>query len=102
MEMSNTHPCPHCGNTADIVGGFNDVSYIQCDCGYYGDHWEDNGIVYDVPVPTVQSAPGLTCRSVNHAAYERRIAEIEVANRDKIEAARAAEAARRREATPWR
>jgi hypothetical protein len=69
--------CPKCEKSAQIVGGFNAVDYLQCDaCGYYGDHWEENGIVYDIEVPTRN---GL--RQVDDAAYRNRIAEIEAAAR---------------------
>jgi hypothetical protein len=68
-----TYPCPKCGDRANVVGGFNEIDYIECSkCGYYGDHLEAGGIVYDIEVPTVD---GMRCK--DEAAYRRRIAEIE-------------------------
>jgi hypothetical protein len=65
------HPCPACGHDAPVVGGFN-VDYIRCyRCGYYGDHWEEDGIVFDIPVPTEDGY-----RRVDEDAYRKRIAEI--------------------------
>jgi hypothetical protein len=52
-SMTATHTCPQCGEQALVVGGFNAIDYIKCRaCSYYGDHWEEGGIVHDVSVPT--------------------------------------------------
>jgi hypothetical protein len=46
--------CPDCGGKAPVVGGFNDVEYIACSaCGFYGDHYVDDGVVYTCRVPVV-------------------------------------------------
>jgi hypothetical protein len=75
----SVYPCPtNCGHEATVVGGFNEVEYIKCSCGYYGDHWEEDGIVFDVPVPNDG-----TNRHVDPRAYSKYIDEIkERAGRD--------------------
>jgi hypothetical protein len=66
-------PCPKCGDRAKFAGCFFDIDYIKCPkCGYYGDHFEQDGVVYDIEVPTKD---GLRCRDDD--AYYRRIAELE-------------------------
>jgi ribosomal protein S27AE len=68
--------CPNCGGDAKIVGGHNTIDYIRCDrCGYYGDHWEEDGIVFDIPVPTVVIG-GNSYRRKDEDTYRRRIGEI--------------------------
>jgi hypothetical protein len=75
--MIEHETCPQCGHDARIVGGFNAIDYLQCDaCGYYGDHWEANGIVYDIEVPIKDGM-----RHVDQETYDKRIAEIEAAYR---------------------
>jgi hypothetical protein len=45
-------PCPSCGGTAQVVGGTcfggNSVDHIQCACGYRGDQFEEDGILFDI------------------------------------------------------
>jgi hypothetical protein len=43
--------CPDCGGKAEVVGGFNAIDHIQCGCGYTGEQFEENGIVYNLKMP---------------------------------------------------
>jgi hypothetical protein len=77
-----THTCPRCRVEAVVVGGYNEIEYIECPkCGYYGDHFEDNGIVYDIEVPTENGM-----RHVDEAAYYKRISEIDAWAYDDLDA----------------
>ena len=45
--------CPRCGGAAHVVGGHcfggNSVDYIECAaCGYSGDRFEEDGVIYDI------------------------------------------------------
>jgi len=58
-----TAVCPKCNGNANIVGGRKSgssaVDYIECECGYSGVQFEENGIVYNVeprPVEDVAEA----------------------------------------------
>jgi hypothetical protein len=71
-DMRLTHVCPDCGGHADIIGGHNSIDYVRCGaCGYYGDHFEEEGVVCAIRVAT---EGGL--RRMDEAAYEKCIAEI--------------------------
>jgi hypothetical protein len=45
-------PCPSCGGTAKVIGGHhfggNSVHHIECACGYGGDQFEEDGIVFNI------------------------------------------------------
>jgi hypothetical protein len=74
-QPSNIVPlyrCPECGGQAKVVGGFNSIEYIECACGYYGDHFvDDDGVIYDVKVLNKNGA-----RCVDEDTYRQRISQI--------------------------
>jgi dCTP deaminase len=46
-------PCPSCGGTAQVVGGrlvsgMQGIDYIECACGYGGEQFEEDGILFDI------------------------------------------------------
>src|SRR5947209_74468 len=46
-------PCPNCGGRAQVVGGrlvsgMQAIDYIECACGYSGDQFEEDGVLFDI------------------------------------------------------
>jgi hypothetical protein len=42
-----TAVCPQCNGKANIIGGYNAVDNIECECGYSCEQFEEDGIVYN-------------------------------------------------------
>jgi hypothetical protein len=43
--------CPDCGGKAEFTGCFFQFEGIKCNCGYVGEQFEENGIVYNLRMP---------------------------------------------------